>query len=84
MTPDGKKLEEAIELLLSQRAPGATICPGEAARHCFPETWREAMPLCREVAVRMALAGDISICRKGEPVDPEQCKGPIRLRKGSS
>jgi hypothetical protein len=43
----GASLERTIDALLSQRRPGATICPSEAARVVDPEGWRDLMPAAR-------------------------------------
>jgi hypothetical protein len=38
------------------------------------------MDAVRKVAVKMALEGVIEITQKGRVVDPENFRGPIRLR----
>jgi len=38
------------------------------------------MDLTRFVAFHHAKVGDIEICQKGEPVQDEEVRGPIRLR----
>lgn len=38
------------------------------------------MEATREAARRLAREGTIDICQKGQAVDPESFKGPIRLR----
>ena len=38
------------------------------------------MARTRELAVEHARAGTLSICQGGAPVDPEDFRGPIRLR----
>ena len=67
----GKILE-----LLAQREPGKTICPSDAARALAPD-WRPLMDPVREVAKAMP---EIEITQKGETVDPQTARGPIRLR----
>ncbi|HYO36051.1 MAG TPA: DUF3253 domain-containing protein, partial [Geodermatophilus sp.] len=57
MDDAGPALEQAIDALLDARAPGATICPSEAARAVDPKGWRELMPAAREAAGRLAAAG---------------------------
>ncbi len=71
---------EAILTLLARREPGASICPSEAAREVDPGQWRTRMDAVREAAARLASAGEIEICQGGEPVDPIQARGPVRLR----
>lgn len=77
---DGRSLEDAIAGLLSKRAAGATICPSEAAREVFPESWRERMEDARRAARRLVAAGLIEITQGGRVVDPSTAKGPVRLR----
>ena len=73
-------LEDCILDLLRQRAREATICPGEAARVVFPETWQQQMEAARQAARRLVVAGKIEITQRGQIVDPSTAKGPIRLR----
>lgn len=74
-------LENTILRLLDGRPRGATICPSEAAREVFPETWREHMETTRMAARRLVADGKIVITQHGAVVDPSCAKGPIRLRK---
>jgi hypothetical protein len=65
--------------LLEERGPGKTICQSEL----LPEAEKqitERMDAVRKVAVKMALEGVIEITQKGRVVDPENFRGPIRLR----
>ena len=78
---DERRLEEAIIQLLSKRAAGATICPGEAARAVFPDGWSDRMEDARQAARRLVAAGRIEILQGGRVVDPSTAKGPIRLRR---
>lgn len=78
-------LEQSILDLLDQRAPGATICPSEAARAVAAASedgtpWRELMDLARAAARRLADEGVIEVTQGGQPVDPAAARGPIRLR----
>jgi hypothetical protein len=80
-----RSIEDAIFSLLAERAPGATICPSEAARAAYagapePGAWRAAMPQVRATAVGLARTGRLVITRKGEPADPNAFKGIYRLR----
>ena len=88
--PDAAR-ETIHRLLMSQRqakGPGLTICPTQVAKALEasdgpPSTegdaWRTWLPLVRRTAVEMALSGDLTIKRKGKPVDPESFKGIYRL-----
>ncbi len=72
-------IETVILALVEQRGPGKSICPSEAARAVWPEDWQKRMREVRAVAVGMARKGEISILRKGKPVDPEDFRGVYRL-----
>ncbi len=75
------RLEAAIIELLQERAPGATICPSEAARQIGGEDdWRVLMPRARQAARRLTAEGRIDVTQGGEVVDPAEARGPIRLR----
>lgn len=78
-----KKAEIAVEILtlLKKRGAGKTICPSEAVRSLDEENWRDHMASCREVAVTLAQEGEIEICQKGESIDPDNFRGPVRLRR---
>lgn len=73
------RIEAAILALVEARGAGKSICPSEAAREAFPETWRGHMRHVRAAAVHLARQGRIVILRKGKPVDPENFKGVYRL-----
>ncbi len=75
-------VEDTILDLLASRAPGATICPSEAARQLGDEdTWREFMQPVRRTAREMVARGELDITQHGRPVtDPAATRGAIRLR----
>jgi hypothetical protein len=79
----GPALERAIEELLGARAPGATICPSEAARAVDPEGWRELMSAARAAAGRLAAAGAVEVTQRGAVVDVATARGPVRVRRVS-
>jgi hypothetical protein len=76
--------DEAIQTCLMQlvrdRGPNKTICPSEVARSLAPENWRDLMPQVRTVGTVLAQSGAIAVMQKGQVVDPESAKGPIRYR----
>jgi hypothetical protein len=76
-----RALEDAIGELLDRRAPGATICPSEAARRVDPDGWRDLMPDARRVAGRLVVDGRVEMTQRGEVVDPDTARGPVRLRR---
>ncbi|MCD6077042.1 MAG: hypothetical protein K0R89_980 [Ramlibacter sp.] len=74
------QIRHAIELLLGNRKPPATICPSEAARALTPDDWRVLMARVRAVAISMAREGQIEIRQGGRRVQPAgSLRGPIRL-----
>lgn len=75
------ELEQVIVELLAQRAEGATICPSEAARVVGGEQWRDQMEPARAAARRLEAAGVVEITQRGEVVDPQTARGPIRIRR---
>ena len=75
-------IEATILALTTARGPGKSICPSEVARALRPE-WQSLLPAIRQAASRLALAGQIEILRKGQPVDPLGVKGVIRLRQSA-
>lgn len=83
LTSMDQQLETTIIRMLSSRSGEATICPSEAARSVFPETWRDHMEAVRMAARRLVARGVIEITQGGQVVDPSYAKGPIRLRKGN-
>ncbi len=67
-----------IELLLT-RGPSKTICPSEVLPRELKKD-KELMEQVRKSARLLAQTGEIEITQKGQVVDPESFKGPIRLR----
>jgi len=81
--PAGEKaIEAAILSHVLACGPDGSIAPDEVAKAMGPD-WRSKLTAVRRAAVRMAVAGQIEILRKGKPVDPVQAKGVIRLRLGA-
>ncbi|MDO8187856.1 DUF3253 domain-containing protein [Conexibacter sp. JD483] len=82
---DRQQAREAITELLAARAPGATICPSEAARRLAGDgDFRPLMPLVREAAQTLVDAGAIEVTQHGDPVELATARGPIRLRAASA
>ncbi|MGA8210140.1 MAG: DUF3253 domain-containing protein [Nocardioidaceae bacterium] len=78
--PAVDRAEAAIRRLLAARDPGATICPSEAARAMDPTGWRALMAPVREAARRLVVAGDVVLTQGGRVVDPDDVRGPVRIR----
>lgn len=79
--PDRETAQQAILELLARRAPGATICPSEAARTLAGDgDFRPLMGLVRAAAQTLVERGAIEATQHGEPIEPTTTRGPIRLR----
>jgi len=74
--------ERAITALLERRGPGRTICPSEAARALGgDEDFRRHMDPVRAAARAMVARGELEVTQRGEVVDLDTARGPIRLRR---
>jgi uncharacterized protein DUF3253 len=72
--------ERAILELLARRGPGKTICPSDAARALGGDDgFRPLMGLVRDAARKLVADGRIEVTQRGEPVDLDRARGPIRL-----
>jgi Protein of unknown function (DUF3253) len=82
-TTDGSpaELERTILRLLSQRAPGGSICPSDAARAARPDSWRDLMDDVRAAAARLAAREIVEITQGGQVVDMASARGPVRIRR---
>ena len=65
--------------LLNQRSADKTICPSELLP-LEQKTDKVMMEHVRRSARLLAAEGKIEIVQKGQRVDPENFRGPIRLR----
>jgi hypothetical protein len=77
--PD-KLLSQTILTMAAERAPDKTVCPSEIARTLFPVNWRKQMQDVRDAAVELQKKGKVTITQKGQPVDINYIKGPIRIK----
>ncbi|MET7745718.1 DUF3253 domain-containing protein [Streptomyces sp. NPDC005385] len=78
-----RRLEQVILELLDGRAPGATICPSDAARAAYEgddDGWRALMEPVRQAARRLVSAGEVEITQAGRTVEPAEARGPVRIR----
>ncbi|AWZ23754.1 hypothetical protein CEJ39_05815 [Rhodococcus pyridinivorans] len=78
---DRERLAATICALLRERDP-STICPSDAARVAGGDSWRDLMDAARSVAAELERSGHVVITQKGEPVDMETARGPIRIAPG--
>ena len=73
-------LRRAVLDLLSERKPTSSICPSDVARRVRPDDWRPLMDPVRAAARDLVDAGEVEITQRGEVVDPDTARGPIRIR----
>jgi hypothetical protein len=72
---------EAILALLDERAPGATICPSEAARRLAGPLgdWRAEMNAVHAATDALAASGAIALSWKGATM--QKRRGPYRIAR---
>jgi len=77
--PDHAAVEAAI-LRLAAEVPGKTVSPTDVARALSADSdWHLLMHAVRRAAITLAHNGQLTIYRKGKPVDPDDFKGVYRL-----
>ncbi|MEQ8208411.1 MAG: DUF3253 domain-containing protein [Lacipirellulaceae bacterium] len=74
-----EQIAEEILRLVNLRGPKKSICPSEAARHLGGGDYRDIMQQVRDVAAELITKGELRATQKGETVDPDTARGPIRL-----
>jgi hypothetical protein len=75
--------EEVRETILAMcRTAGSedSVRPEDIARRILPEHWQTLLKRIRLMSKQLAVAGKLTILRKGEPADPAEFKGLIRLQ----
>lgn len=86
--PRDDPLAAAILAALHKAGRGASVAPMDVAKTYAaskarpvdpPDLWRRYLPAVRQQAIHLARQGRIDILRKGEPVDPNDFKGIVRL-----
>jgi hypothetical protein len=77
------RLRASMLALLAGRAATSTICPSDAARAAGGPGWRDAMPLARDVAARLADDGVVEVRQHGGRVDVRTARGPVRIARGA-
>ena len=75
-----KSIRQCLLAQVHRRGVHKTICPSEVARALGGEQWRDLMEAVRAVGCELAAEGTIVVTQKGQVVDPERAKGPIRYR----
>ena len=78
-----ERISECVLELLTERGPGRSICPSEAARMLalrIDYPWQDLMRPVRTVAAVLADAGLLEATQHEVLVDIREVRGPIRLR----
>jgi hypothetical protein len=80
---DPEQLARTILDLLDRRQAGATICPSDAARAAAGDDdhWRELMDPVRTAARLLVQRGLVEVTQRGEVVDLDAARGPVRIRR---
>ena len=71
---------QTILAMAAQRGVDKSVCPSEIARELFPGNWRKYMQEIRDAAIILQRESKVAITQKGEPVDMDHIKGPIRIK----
>ncbi|MCJ8208534.1 DUF3253 domain-containing protein [Mucilaginibacter sp. RS28] len=66
--------------MATERGADKSICPSDIARVLFPADWRKHMDDVRTEAFELERQGKVLITQKGQPVEIENIKGPIRIK----
>ena len=73
-------IEAAILKLVAEAPPGRSVSPADVAKAVDPERFNRQFGHVRQAAIRLAKRGEVTILRKGKPVeDPETFKGVWRI-----
>lgn len=73
-------IKDTILTMATSRGSDKSICPSEVARVMFGENWRKEMQTVRDAAFNLAKENQVMVMQKGKKVDPENLKGPIRIK----
>ena len=78
-----RRSRATIHALVRKRSE-SSICPSDVARIVGGdgESWRRRMPDVRRVAADMARQGEVVITQKGNVVDLDETRGPVRISRG--
>ena len=76
------EIEAELRRQLEARGPEKTICPSEVARALgkTEEEWRPLMQPVRDVAAKLADAGELEFSQRGKRISPRDFRGAVRLR----
>lgn len=75
-----EEVRETILKMAGAEGLEGSIRPEDVARRILPDHWQTLLKRVRLTSKQLAVAGLLTILRKGEPADPEEFKGLIRLQ----
>ena len=75
-----EEVRETILQMCSAAGTDSSVKPEDIAIEIYPAEWQSVLKRVRLFAKQLALTNEIEILRKGQPVDPNDFKGLIRLR----
>ncbi len=74
------EVRETILQLCREAGLEGAVRPESVAQAILPNHWQTLLKRIRLMSKQLAVAGRIAILRKGEPTDPNDFKGIIRLQ----
>lgn len=79
-TPENDPIEATILRLVQAAPQGRSVSPADVAKAIDPERFNRQFGHVRQAAIRLARRGEVTILRKGKPVeDVESFKGVWRI-----
>ena len=72
-------IRDCILRIAQKRGVDKSLCPSEVARDLHPEDWRSLMPEVRRVTALLVQEGVVAVTQFGNPVEPLNAKGHIRI-----
>lgn len=75
-----EEVYETIIAMCRAAGPEGSVRPEDVARVLLPEHWQTILKRVRLFSKKLAHNGRILILRKGQPADPDEVKGLIRLQ----
>jgi hypothetical protein len=74
------EVRETILHMCREAGLDGSVRPEDVARVILPDFWQTLLKRIRLMAKQLTVAGKLIILRKGEPADPNDVKGLVRLQ----
>ena len=75
-----EEVRETILNMCREAGLDGVVRPEAVARVILPDHWQTLLKRIRLMSKQLAVAGLLTILRKGEPADPKEVKGLIHLQ----